>query len=312
MTIRRAALLSVAFANFTAILAAQDTAAPDLREQLRATARGNIITLPVRLGSLPSLAFVLDSGASSVILNERLVRQHGLAMGEARVSSGAGSDSCRVHLFPESGVSVAGVHLQTQPIVAPLQHLETFVDTQINGIVGGELFRKHAVAMDFNLHKASVLDEPVDASPTDGVIPLQSSGSLCCILEAKVRIGNLSTRGRFLLDTGALAFEVVLSRAFAQRAGFLPDAIADPIRLPTFCAESSIVHVSKHGEVLLMRGNETGLTAAGVVVFAALDQEGSLSGRDFDGVIGSEMIRKLGKIVIFDAPHHRLLLRKAN
>jgi len=64
--------------------------------------------------------------------------------------------------------------------------------------------------------------------------------------------------------------------------------------------------------VLLMRGNETGLTAAGVVVFAALDQEGSLSGRDFDGVIGSEMIRKLGKIVIFDAPHHRLLLRKAN
>ena len=306
------ALLSVVFASCAGVLAAQNQAAPTSLEQLRATARNNIITLPVELGRLSSQAFVLDSGASSVILNERIVRGHGLSMGKAQAASGAGSDSCRVHLFPESGVSVAGVHLQTQTVIAPLQHLETFLSTEINGVAGGELFLNHAIAMNFKERKASVLLETVRGNAADTVIPLQFRGNLCCILEAKIRIGNAQANGSFLVDTGALAFEVVLSRSLAQRAGLLPEAISEAIRLPTFCAESSLVLISQNAQVLLTRKNPTPFTISDVVVFAALDHEGSLAGRDFDGVIGSEMLRKLGRVVIFDAPHRRLVLRTTN
>ena len=307
-----AALLSVVLASCTGVLAAQEQAAPNSVEQLRVIARNNIITLPVELGRLPSQAFVLDSGASSVIVNERIVRERGLSMGEAQTAGAAASDSCRVHLFPETGVSVAGVHLQTQALVAPLQPLETFLNSEINGVAGGQLFLNYAIAMSFKERKASVLPGTVSIESADTVIPLRSRGNLCCILEAEIRIGNTWARGSFLVDTGALPFEVVLSSALAQRTGLLPKAASEPIRLPTFCAESSLVQVSQHASVLLTRAKSTQLRMGDVVVFAGLDHEGSLAGRDFDGVIGSEILRKLGRVVVFDAPHHRLVFRRSN
>ena len=49
--------------------------------------------------------------------------------------------------------------------------------------------------------------------------------------------------------------------------------------------------------------------AADVLVFASSDAEGTFAQRDIDGIIGSELLRKMGPVVIFDAPHHRLILR---
>ncbi|HEX8921722.1 MAG TPA: hypothetical protein VF766_09605 [Pyrinomonadaceae bacterium] len=50
-----------------------------------------------------------------------------------------------------------------------------------------------------------------------------------------------------------------------------------------------------------------GLPAVSVALFISSDNKGSLSSANFDGVIGSEFLRRFGT-VIFDAPRNEVVL----
>ena len=77
-----------------ALPAAQsEAAAEELRAIKAATAR-NLLFIPVRLGDLPERPFVLDTGASAMVVNSRLAREAELAPGPAIHSGSAGDDRC--------------------------------------------------------------------------------------------------------------------------------------------------------------------------------------------------------------------------
>jgi hypothetical protein len=280
-------------------------------ERIVRIGKNNLLVVPAQIGKFGPVPFVLDSGASSVILNRRLLLQSQLSPGEARAVGGGGSNSCTEQLLPGAKVHAAGVALEKPAYVAPLEHLESFVGVDINGIAGGELFLKHQVQIDLSKHSVDVLQaNNFDLNMSDTVIPLQSLRGTCCIVEAEVRIGDKNARGRFIVDTGAPGFELVLGSLFARQHGMRAPATASTIKVPTFCAASSVAPVTEHGRVSLESENkEVRANAADVVVFASSDAEGTFAQRDIDGIIGSELLRKMGPVVIFDAPHHRLILR---
>src|SRR5437868_2740204 len=157
MTARLIVVAAILLTASAFVLPAQKQQPEDEVEQLRNLSKTNLLIAPVKLDDRAPLSFVLDSGASFVILNDRLVRQYRLALGKRQVQAGAGSNSCEVHVVPNMGISVADVPLHGPAYVAPLGHLEEFTKVQINGIVGGELFLHRAIQVDFSRHTASVL-----------------------------------------------------------------------------------------------------------------------------------------------------------
>ena len=265
--------------------------APDVRA---ATAR-NLLFLPVTLGD-SQRSFVVDTGASSTIVNARIAREAGLALGSVAFSRGAGADRC-----PLAAVEVgarAGKTALSPVYAADLGALEDFSGVRIDGIAGASLFAKAPVALDVSSRTVALLDELV---PAAGDVPIPVVEG-CCVIEAEILAGAVKARGRFLLDTGAPGLEVVIAAPFARRHR-LERAREAATGIPGLCAPSTMVPVD--GRVRIRVGL---LPSRVVTAFLSVDREGVLADGTLDGAIGGELLRRLGTIVI-DRLHRRIVVR---
>ena len=271
-------------------------------DDLRRRARQNLITIPVQLNGGIAVPFVLDSGATSTIVNESVASRLRLKQGKTAIGHGAGNGACIVRELPGVRIRTGDVDVASSVFAAPLEPLERFVGTPVNGIVGASLFLNSVVAIDYRARNARIL-EPKNfvPKPGDERIAVARSGSLCCIADAEIEIRGSRRRARLLIDTGALPFEIVLTRRFAALGRFLPDTRSEMLAIPGLCGSS---RMAANAGIVYVRG----LAPASVTVFISSDRNGMLASADFDGVIGSEFLRRFGAVV-FDGRNGRVLLR---
>jgi hypothetical protein len=278
-------------------------AGPDLLRDLSAASARNLLFLPVRLGGAAERPFVLDTGASLTIVDSGIAAEEGLRAGPAVVTRGAGADRCPLARL-ETAKARAGRTSLAPVFAADLGGLASFLGMPIAGIAGGSLFSKAVVALDFARGEARLLPPgSFQPAPRDRVVPLLDPRGTCCLAEVILRFRSKTLRGRFLVDSGAPGFEVILAAPFARNSGLLPADSSGKIEVPGLCATSSLVPLP--GKAALRLGD---VAVSRVNLFASLDAQGALASSDFDGVIGGALLRRLGEVLV-DAPHRRLVIR---
>jgi len=288
-----------------ALAALASLAAPgptrDVLRELKAASARNLLFLPVRLGAGAEHRFVLDTGASATIVDSRVAAAERLRPGATIDSQGAGADRCPIAELDAKGRS--GRTTLSPVYAADLSALGNFVATPIAGIAGGDLFSHNVVALDFAGRRATLLPASYARGPRDMVIPLLPPRGVCCTAVGTLHVQSKTLRGRFLIDTGAPAFEVVLAAPFAKQNGLLPSDRTGALQVPGLCSMSVLVPLP--GAATLRLGD---VAADRVAVFASFDAEGALASGDFDGVIGGALLRRLGEVFV-DVPHRRLVVR---
>lgn len=270
---------------------------------LQRIAKQNLVTIPVQLNGGAAVPFALDSGASSTIVNERLAVTLHLKQGNTFIGQGAGTGDCTLRELLQVRVRAGPDDIGSSVFAAPLEPLERFMGLRMNGIVGGALFLTHIVSIDYRTRKAHISKTTnFVPEPTDARISVSPSGLLCCIANAEIELHGTRRRARLLIDTGALPFEIVLTREFALHRRIAPDSRTEILEAPGLCGMSRIAKTVGITHI-------PGLPSLSVTIFISSDNKGALSSANFDGVIGSELLRRLGT-VIFDAPHNRVLFRR--
>jgi len=274
----------------------------NLSDRLRQSAKHNLVTIPVQLNGGAAVPFALDSGASSTIVNEKLASKLRLQQAKTVVGHGAGIGPCILREMLQVKVRAGGGNVESSVFAASLEPLESFMGLPMNGVVGGTLFLTHVVSIDYRARTAYISKTTNFVSrPNDIRILVTPSGSLCCVAHAEIQLHGMHWPARLLIDTGALPFEVVLTREFAAQRNITVESRTEIVEVPGLCGMSKLAKSAAIAHI-------QGLPAIPAVIFVSTDNRGSLSSADFDGVIGSELLRRFGT-VIFDARNHQVVLR---
>lgn len=291
---------------FAAVLVLIDLSALRADEPLtglQSIAKQNLVTVPVQLNGGAAMPFALDSGASSTIVNEKLAVTLNLKQGNTVSGQGAGIGACTLRELPDVRVRTGPDSIGSPVFAASLEPLERFLGLRMNGIVGAALFLTHVVSIDYRAKKAHISKTTnFVPEPTDAQIVVNRSGLLCCITDTEIELHGTRRPARLLIDTGALPFEIVLTRQFALDQGILPDRPTEILEAPGLCGMSRIANSAGTARI-------RGLPSLSVSIFISSDNKGALSAANFDGVIGGELLRRFGT-VIFDAPHNEVLFRR--
>jgi len=272
-------------------------------QDLRQLTRDNMLFVQVRLGSSPAVAFALDSGASSIVVDRRFAREIHLPLGASSVRSGAGSDRCQVRDL-NVDIQAEDIPLRSHPIAADLSGISSYFGQDLHGIAGGEIFRSNVVAINVASHTVQLQHpETLRRQTNDIRIPLETRDLLCCIVNSMITAGQKQFRARLLIDTGAPGIGVVIGPKVAKQYNLLAGNHSEPIEVPGLCAKTRLVRLAD-GVVLQLASTHT----IAALAYVSVDDTGSFVSGGFDGIIGGQVLRQLGT-VIFNAPEREIILR---
>lgn len=176
--------------------------------------RNGLIWLKVAVGeqSRP-LNFLLDSGAGASVLNLESARRLGIPLGAQRVVQGTGG-CCTAYQVKGISASLAGITLSESMLAVNLNEVSKGCGRQIDGLVGIDFFRGHAIQIDFQAEKLRVLSP--EEIPARGVecLPLRSRNGTVCTQVAM----NGAAPQWFRVDTGcSTAIEWVVTENAARK-----------------------------------------------------------------------------------------------
>jgi hypothetical protein len=271
-------------------------------------------------GSRP-LTFILDTGASTNVLNLSVARSLGLKLGAAgKVDGGIGVAPPDAYPVADRvslalpGVVLAGQTIAAIPLDAAqacvLDEEETAPDgdasaanhtppTTIDGILGAGFFRSMVVEIDFAAHVLRLYHPARFHYAGDGEsIPLDMLPRYVLVHAQLKAPGRRAVPARLLVDTGAWT-ALSLARRFTDAHALQP-ASAE-LSPGAECGIGGVVETTTLvGELeSLQIGNAT--LPAPLTVF---DQ--TVDAREYDGLLGGQALSKF--TVIFDYSRRRMIL----
>ena len=155
------------------------------------------ILVPVKIGSTPAV-FVLDSGASSTVLNLNLVKKIGLkTKGSLAQSSGAFGG---IYFVKTPALELAGAKIDPQTVIAIDLESGDFgaVMPGIDGILGYDFISRFVVTIDYEASKLTL-------TPLSKFKPERGDVSIPVTMDESGIMVDVTVRGvksKFLLDTG--------------------------------------------------------------------------------------------------------------
>ncbi len=279
-------------------------AKPIVRIPADVTDRG-LVFLRARVNQSKPLWFVLDSGASfPFVVDTRRADALGLKLFDMVKGSGAGAVEFDIGSTSGLTVNLGGLNFNNaNAAVISLSSIETQAGRSIEGLVGSQLFIKLVVEIDYlNEHVTLYNPATYTYSGTGESIPLAMEGDYLFV-PAKIEPADRSAfEGRFLVDTGGGWVTAVLTTPFAKARNF-------PARQDKVVVDRSLAGLGGEIELLLSRAKTLRigkLVMPNPVIYSSRDDAGALASTEFDGVIGSEVLRRFK--VIFDYPRRRLIL----
>src|SRR4030095_8011300 len=279
---------------------------------------GNLLTLPAeittyggiflraRINNSQPMCFALESGASSpFFIDTRRARDLGLKL-QGRVSRGGGAGPSVYDVAETSGltISIAGLKYDGQSAaVIALDSIEAQVGRPLDGIVGLDLFTRYVVEIDYAGDEIRLHDpKTYTYSGAGESIPLTLRDGHFFVA-AKIQMpGHPPVEGRFLVDTGGVMVTAVLTTPFS-RSNNLPASNQKKI------LDKSLSGLGGQTKLLVSRATSFTLGHLSIrapVLYVSQDTGGALGSSDYEGLIGSEILRRFS--VVFDYAHGRLIL----
>lgn len=260
---------------------------------------GNNIFFQGRVNNSAPLWLSLDTGASSGLLNLRIVRTLGLSVVRGSQATGAGGTVEAVTLSNVT-ININGARLEDLALQAvPLNSIEDSTGRVMDGIVGAELFRRYVVEIDY-ADKVITLYEPASyeyRGPGES-LPLTFSDNHPYVRAEITMPGREPIAGEFVIDAGS-NFPVILLKSFVESQQLTKSL---PPTLP-------VVGRGVGGEIPLPVGRVPQLQLGRFTLsnlIAAFPSRGIFAREGAAGNIGGGILRRFK--VIFDYSRQRMIL----
>ena len=264
------------------------------------------IFLQARINNSQPLWFALDSGASSpFFIDTRRARVLGLKLqGHGSGEGGAGPST---YAFAEtSGLTISIGDLEyigQSAVVIALDSIEAQVGRPLDGLVGLDLFKRYVVEIDYLDRKIRLCDpQTYTYSGAGESIPLTLRDGHFFVAARIEMPGRPPLEGQFVVDTGGVMVTAVLTTPFS-RSNNLPASNQKRI------LDKSLSGLGGETRLLVSRATSFTLGHLSIrapVVYVSQDTGGALASSDYEGLIGSEILRRFR--VIFDHTRGRLIL----
>lgn len=261
----------------------------------------NLIYVPVRANASRPLRFVIDTGATYSVLNDKMAREIGLRPGpEEQISLGSGEGGTKLWHAKEVSFSIgSNQFVSGDVLVLSLQDIERISGRAIDGVLGADLFRGYVLKIDYAARQLRFFDPQTFVYHGPGeTVPLTLSG--VPFVTASVTVpGNKTVKGLFVVDTGSHS-ALGLNSPFVAKNNLL-----DGIK-----AVSSI-DISLGGVWPKMVGRLESLQIGSFSLEQPLTDfskatSGQRSNSMFSGVIGGAIWRRF--TVIFNYSHQEMIL----
>jgi Aspartyl protease/PDZ domain len=264
------------------------------------------IFLRARVNNSLPMWFVLDSGASSpFFIDTRQAKKLELKL-HGRVSREGGAGPAVYEVARSSGLTISLGGFKTEDQTADVISLDSIaaqVGRPLDGLVGVDLFLRYVVEINYVGNEVTLHDpETYTYSGAGESIPLKLRNGHFFV-PAKVQMpGHPRLEGQFLVDTGGVMVSAVLTTPFAQSKN-LPASNQKTI------LDRSLSGLGGETRVLISRATSFTLGNRSIrapLIYVSQDTGGALASSDYEGLIGSEILRRFK--VVFDYPRSRLIL----
>lgn len=186
---------------------------------------GGLVFVDVTVNGRP-MAFVLDTGAESTVLNASRLAALGMTA-TGTFAAGAGGGDVTVGYVPHVSYAVGGAVIRDQIVSAiNLDGLEKPLGRKLDGILGYDFVSRFVVELDYAHKQLRLRDRATYHHAAGTPLPITIEDSTPFV-EAKLELPKLApVTGHFTLDTGCLC-EVEVSSPFTDEHELLlavPDA----------------------------------------------------------------------------------------
>jgi predicted aspartyl protease len=163
----------------------------------------NLVLLQARVNDSESLPLILDTGASTSVVNQRLVEELGLNI-EGEVEATTGGGTVKASFVRGVTLSIPGVEVPNVTLAAiPLSGFEAGLGQPVGGIIGYDIFKLYVVEIDF-ASRVVRLYEPLGYrySGKGQALPITIEEQIPFIRARIIRPGGGIAEGTFEFDTG--------------------------------------------------------------------------------------------------------------
>ncbi len=251
--------------------------------------------------------FQFDSAAGSSLLTPKAAGQAGIEADAFASANGAGDGTIQVQVASNVAFQFGRISWTVHRIpLIPLDGVDEGTGRRADGLIGKDFLDRFVFQVDYASRQMSVYDPSFRYTGPGVSLPITLAEGP--ILEARISVpGRDPVPCRLLVDapfTGSLAF----ARPFIEKNGLL-DVVKS---LTPNLLKTAMRGVG--GESLMYIGRVQSLTVGPYsfekpVAGFCLAEGGTLARSDIDGLLGAEILRRFR--VIFDYPHHRMILEPA-
>jgi len=172
-------------------VAAPSQAADSELARLAFRSEASLIFAEVTIGDSEPLSFLLDTGATNVVIDEELARRLELPRGSARNRPAGDRAELDYHIIPKVEFRI-GDHEVTLPsvVTAPFEDAaRLMIGRTVHGILGASFFRRHVVEVDYEQGELVLHDPKTYRYAGDGaILPLDFSHDASKLPYATLRI----------------------------------------------------------------------------------------------------------------------------
>jgi Aspartyl protease len=243
-------------------------------------------------------AFVVDTGAGSVVVSTELARTLKLPLRAAGTTSGAGSRSPRIWRTELASFAVGGIRFRgVRAAALDLEEIRQGIGfRRFDGIVGYSVLRRFRVKIDMDASLLTLDTAPIAVPASARSVPFTLEDEL---IHVPAAIDGIP--GTVVLDTGDRS-SLTLFRGFANAHDVYGRYPARRNAVTGYGVGGPV-----YGDVFtLPRLAIFGWTIQGVVTRASRDRGGVFATASEAGSIGGGLLRRFD--VVYDYPGQRLLV----
>jgi predicted aspartyl protease len=277
-------------------------ARPAVPTEVSATLVNNLVVLPVRINNSTPLSFILDTAASSSVIDRAAAQQLGLRFGHADAAT-TGGGQVEMAAISGAAASIGPLEFSQLPLVAiDLSSLEAGLGHKLDGILGYDIFNRYVVEIDYVASRVRFHESTESAAPGGEEVPLALDDQIPLVDVTVVSANGSRGVARVEFDTGQTG-GLTLRRSFVDANQLLaPSQPSLAIRSGAIIAGGVTAQVTRLDSVKL----GTAVVNNPMVNVTPGEKDAGVSTQTA-GILGAEILKRFH--VVVDYRRQRIRLR---
>lgn len=263
----------------------------------------NHIFIQARVNGSGPFCFILDTGAATSMIDQRLARRLGLNVEGKIEGRTSGDNSFDVGFVKNVSFVLPGVELIHQAIgTVQLGPSEPLLGRAIAGLLGYDFISRFVVEIDYATKRINLYD-PINYQyrGRGESFPMMVDGNLPFMRARIMLTGRNAIEGRFLIDTGTSYF-LEVNRSFIER-----NQISAEIHSAIPSVSSATSQDEAEERMVRARQLQVGrFIINDPVIRLSRATSGVQANPDQDGIMGGELLRRF--TLILNYSRHQLIL----